>query len=131
MKQTALDLVEKLPEGTALLPCRRRVSCLTLGAEGGARASKSTEGDTQLAGTPFLDRDSAAVMLGAADLATDHRTQHLGRRDSFLRRQKQVAVFFSRRIYTRLYVKGVTVTTHSWPLRNELLAGLLGNNAGS
>ncbi len=132
MKQTALDLVEKLPEGTALLPVQAMGELFNLlvrkaGREP-ARARKAIL-SWQDAFPPI--ETSAAVMLGAADLATDHRLSIWDAVILSAAAEAGCRLLLSEDLQEGFTWKGVTVTNPFSATKNELLAGLLGNNAGS
>jgi predicted nucleic acid-binding protein len=132
MKQRALSLVEKLPDGTALLPVQTLGELFSLLVRKAGRAPA----DARKAILSWQDafapiETSAAVMLGAADLATDHR---LSIWDAVILSSAAEAgcrLLLSEDLQEGFTWKGVTVTNPFSAGRNELLEGLLGNNAGS
>jgi predicted nucleic acid-binding protein len=79
MRQRALNLVEKLPEGTALLPVQTLGELFNLLVRKAGREPTKARKEIlswQNAFPPI--ETSAAMMLGAADLATDHRLSIYG-----------------------------------------------------
>ena len=74
MKRTALGLVEKLPEGAALLPVQTlgELFNLLVRKAGRAPAKARTAILSWKDAFPLIET-SAEVMLAAADLATDHQ----------------------------------------------------------
>jgi predicted nucleic acid-binding protein len=74
MKRTALGLVEKLPEGAALLPVQTlgELFNLLVRKVGRAPAKARTAILSWKDAFPLIET-SAQVMLAAADLATDHQ----------------------------------------------------------
>ena len=74
MKQTALELVHKLPEGAALLPVQTLCELyhLLVRKAGRTRAKARTAILSWRDAFPVIDT-SDEVMLAAADLATDHQ----------------------------------------------------------
>jgi len=132
MKQTALDLVEKLPEGTALLPVQTLGELFNLLVrKAGREPAKARKAmlSWQDAFPPI--ETSAAVMLGAADLATDHRLSIWDAVILSAAAEAGCRLLLSEDLQEGFTWKGVTVTNPFSAVKNELLAGLLGNNAGS
>jgi len=74
---------------------------------------------------------SAAVMLGAADLATDHRLSIWDAVILSAAAEAGYRLLLTEDLQEGCTCKGVTVTNPFSAIKNELLAGLLGDNAGS
>ena len=132
MKQTALDLVQKLPEGTTLLPVQTLGELFNLLVrKAGREPAKARKAmlSWQDAFPPI--ETSAAVMLGAADLATDHRLSIWDAVILSAASEAGCRLLLSEDLQEGFTWKGVTVTNPFAATKNELLAGLLGNNAGS
>ena len=70
-------------------------------------------------------------MLGAADLATDHRLSIWDAVILSAAPEAGCRLLLSEDLQEGLTWKGVTVTNPFSAAKNELLAGLLGSNAGS
>lgn len=111
MKRTALELVEKIPEGAALLPVQTLGELFNLLVRKAAR----TPAKARKAILSWKDafpgiETSAEVMLGAADLATDH---HLSIWDSVVLSAAAEAgcrLLLSEDLQQGFTWKGVTVT---------------------
>lgn len=126
MKRQALAVVEKLPEGAAILPVQ------TLGELFHLLVRKAGRPPTQARKAILSWRDafplaetSAEVMLAAADLATDHR---LGIWDAVIVSAAAEAgcrLLLSEDLQDGFTWKGVTVTNPFLTPRHELLAALL------
>lgn len=131
-KQVALDLVEKLPEGAALLPVQTLGELFNLLVRKAGRtpvkARKALLGWQDA--FPLIET-SAEVMLGAADLATDHQ---LGIWDAVILSAAAEAgcrLLLSEDMQEGFTWKGVTITNPFATPRHELLQALLGDNAES
>lgn len=111
MKRTALELVEKIPEGAALLPVQTLGELFNLLV----RKAGRTPAKARKAILSWKDafpgiETSAEVMLGAADLATDH---HLSIWDSVVLSAAAEAgcrLLLSEDLQQGFTWKGVTVT---------------------
>jgi predicted nucleic acid-binding protein len=130
MKQTALGLVEKLPEGAVLLPVQTLGELFNLlvrkagRAPGRARTAILSWKDA----FPLIET-SAEVLLAAADLATDHQ---LSIWDSVILSAAAEAgcrLLLSEDLQEGFTWKGVTVTNPFSTPKHELLSGLLTNSA--
>ena len=129
MKRQALALVEKLPEGTALLPVQ------TLGELFNLLVRKAGRSPAQARKAILSWRDafplvetSAEVMLAAADLATDHR---LGIWDAVIVSAAAEAgcrLLLSEDLQDGFTWKGVTVTNPFSTPKHELLTALLASD---
>ena len=129
MKRQALALVEKLPEGTALLPVQ------TLGELFNLLVRKAGRSPAQARKAILSWRDafplvetSTEVMLAAADLATDHR---LGIWDAVIVSAAAEAgcrLLLSEDLQDGFTWKGVTVTNPFSTPKHELLAALLASD---
>jgi predicted nucleic acid-binding protein len=78
-----------------------------------------------------LVETSAEVMLAAADLATDHRLSIWDGVILSAAAEVGCSLLLSEDLQEGFTWKGGTVTNPFSAAGNELLAGLLGNNAGS
>ena len=132
MKRQALAVVEKLPEGAAILPVQ------TLGELFHLLVRKAGRPPAQARKAILSWRDafplvetSAEVMLAAADLATDHR---LGIWDAVIVSAAAEAgcrLLLSEDLQDGFTWKGVTVTNPFSTPKHELLAALLAGNPES
>jgi len=126
MKRKALEIVEKLPEGAALLPVQTLGELFNLLV----RKARRTPAQARKAILSWRDafplvETSAEVMLGAADLATDHR---MGIWDAVILSASAEAgcrLLLSEDLQDGFTWKGVTVTNPFSTRRHELLTALL------
>ena len=126
MRKTALELVERLPEGTALLPVQ------TLGELFNLLVRKAKRSPARARKAILSWRDafplvetSADVMLAAADLATDHQ---LSIWDSVIlsaAAESGCRLLLTEDMQEGFTWKGVTVTNPFATSKHELLAALL------
>jgi predicted nucleic acid-binding protein len=126
MKRMALGLVEKLPEGAALLPVQTlgELFSLLVRKAGRAPAKARTAILSWKDAFPLIET-SADVMLAAADLATDHQ---LGIWDSVILSAAAEAgcrLLLSEDLQEGFTWKGVTVTNPFSTPTHDLLSGLL------
>jgi predicted nucleic acid-binding protein len=130
MKELALKLVEKLPEGTTVLPVQ------TLGELFNVLVRKAGRSPANARAAILSWRDafplietSATVILGAADLATDH---DLGIWDAVILSAAAEAgcrLLLSEDLQEGFTWSGVTVTNPFSPSRHILLSSLLDETA--
>lgn len=129
MRRTALELVDKLPEGAVLLPVQSLGELFNLLVRKAGRAPATARKAILSWKDAFpLIETSAEVMLAAADLATDH---HLGIWDSVILSATAEAgcrLLLSEDLQEGFTWKGVTVTNPFSTPKNELLAALLTNS---
>lgn len=132
MKQKALDLVEKLPEGAALLPVQTLGELFKLLVrKAGRTPAKARKALLSWQDAFPLIETSAEVMLGAADLATDHQ---LGIWDAVILSATAEAgcrLLLSEDMQEGFTWKGVSITNPFATPRHELLLALLGDKAES
>lgn len=132
MKQKALDLVEKLPEGAALLPVQTLGELFNLLVrKAGRTPAKARKALLSWQDAFPLIETSAEVMLGAADLATDHQ---LGIWDAVILSATAEAgcrLLLSEDMQEGFTWKGVSITNPFATPRHELLLALLGDKAES
>jgi predicted nucleic acid-binding protein len=129
MKRTALGLVEKLPEGTVLLPVQTLGELFNLLVRKARRPPTSAR-EAMLSwmdAFPVIET-SPEVMVAAADLATDHQ---LSLWDSVILSAAAEAgcrLLLSEDLQEGFTWKGVTVTNPFSTPKHELLASLLMNS---
>jgi len=126
MKRAALELVEKIPEGAALLPVQTLGELFNLLVrKAGRTPAKARKAILSWRDAFPLIETSAEVMLAAADLATDHQ---LSIWDSVVLSAAAEAgcrLLLSEDLQQGFTWKGVTVTNPFSAPKHELLAGLL------
>ncbi len=131
MKRTALELVEKLPEGATLLPVQTLGELFNLLVRKAGRTPAKARAAMLSWKDAFpLIETSAEVMLAAADLATDHQ---LSIWDSVILSASAEAgcrLLLSEDLQEGFTWKGVTDTNPFLVRKHELLFGLL-TNSGS
>ena len=126
MKRGALDLVQRLPEGAALLPVQTlgELFNLLVRKAGRARGKARTAILSWLDAFPVIET-SAEVMLGAADLATDHQLRIWDAVVLSAAAEAGCRLLLSEDLQEGFTWKGVTVTNPFSTPRHELLAALL------
>lgn len=129
MKRTALGLVEKLPEGAALLPVQTlgELFNLLVRKAGRAPANARTAILSWKDAFPLIET-SAEVMLAAADLATDHQLTIWDAVILSAAAEAGCRLLLSEDLQEGFTWKGVTVTNPFPSPKHELLAGLLTNS---
>jgi predicted nucleic acid-binding protein len=131
-KRTALELVEKLPQGAVLLPVQTLGELFNLLVRKAGRApTKAREAILSWQDAFSLIETSAEVMLAAADLATYHQ---LGIWDAVILSAAAEAgcrLLLSEDLQEAFTWKGVTVTNPFSTPKHELLAALLASNPES
>lgn len=127
MKAAALDLVQKLPQESTVLPVQTlgELFNVLVRRAGRSAANARTAILSWQDAFPVIDT-SSAVILGAADLATDHR---LGIWDAVILAAAAEAgcrLLLSEDLQEGFTWSGVTVTNPFSPSRHVLLEVLLG-----
>ena len=129
MKRAALELVQKLPEGAALLPVQTLGELFNLLVRKAGRAPARARRALLSWQDAFPSIEtSAAIMLAAADLAADHR---LSIWDSVILSAAAEAgcrLLLSEDLQDGFTWRGVTVTNPFSTPKHELLAALLAAN---
>jgi len=131
MKETALDLLRRLPEGEAAVPVQALGELFNVLV----RKAGRSPADARAAvlgwrdAFPLIDT-SAAVMVAAADLATDHR---LGVWDAVVltaAAEGECRLLLSEDLQEGFTWRGVTVTNPFATERHPLLAALVAGTRG-
>jgi predicted nucleic acid-binding protein len=129
MQKAALEFVERLPEGTALLPVQTLGELFNLLVrKAGRPPAKARKAILSWRDAFPLIETSAEVMLAAADLATSHK---LGIWDSVIlsaAAESGCRLLLSEDLQEGFTWKGVTVTNPFAPSMHELLTALLDGN---
>lgn len=132
MKETALELVEKLPEGAALLPVQTLGELFSLLVRKAGRApANARRAILNWQDAYPLIETSGEVMLAAADLATDHQLSIWDAVILSAAAEAGCRLLLSEDLQEGFTWKGVTVTNPFATPKHELLAALLAANAGS
>lgn len=132
MKETALELVEKLPEGAALLPVQTLGELFNLLVRKAGRApAKARRAILSWQDAYPLIETSGEVMLAAADLATDHQLSIWDAVILSAAAEAGCRLLLSEDLQEGFTWKGVTVTNPFATPKHELLAALLAANPGS
>lgn len=132
MKETALELVEKLPEGAALLPVQTLGELFNLLVRKAGRApAKARRAILSWQDAYPLIETSGEVMLAAADLATDHQLSIWDAVILSAAAEAGCRLLLSEDLQEDFTWKGVTVTNPFATPKHELLAALLAANPGS
>ena len=126
MRKAALELVERLPEGTALLPVQTLGELFHLLV----RKAKRSPGRARKAILSWRDafpliETSAEVMLAAADLATDHQLSIWDSVVLSAAAESGCRLLLTEDMQEGFTWKGVTVTNPFATPKHELLAALL------
>jgi predicted nucleic acid-binding protein len=126
MRKAALELVERLPEGTALLPVQTLGELFNLLV----RKAKRSPGRARKAILSWRDafpliETSVDVMLAAADLATDHRLSIWDSVVLSAAAESGCRLLLTEDMQEGFTWKGVTVTDPFATSKHELLAALL------
>jgi predicted nucleic acid-binding protein len=126
MRKAALELVERLPEGTALLPVQTLGELFNLlvrkAKRSPARARKAILSWRDA--FPLIET-SADVMLAAADLATDHQLSIWDSVVLSAAAESGCRLLLTEDMQEGFTWKGVTVTNPFAPSKHELLRALL------
>ena len=133
MKQTALELVEKLPESAVLLPVQTLAELfnLLLVRKAGRASAKARKAILSWRDAFSLIETSAEVMLAAADLATDHQFSIWDAVILSATAEGGCRLLLSEDLQEGFTWKGVTVTNPFAPKKHELLTALLASGAQS
>jgi predicted nucleic acid-binding protein len=132
MKRAALGLVEKLPEGTALLAVQTLGELFNLLVRKAGRApAKARRAILGWQDTFPLIETSTEVMLAAADLATDHQLSIWDAVILSAAAEAGCRLLLSEDLQEGFTWKGVTVTNPFSTPKHELLAALLSANPES
>ena len=132
MKQKALDLVEKLPDGAALLPVQTLGELFNLLVrKAGRTQTKARKALLSWQDAFSVIETSAEVMLAAADLATDHQLSIWDAVILSAAAEAGCRLLLSEDMQEGFTWKGVSVTNPFAAPRNELLQALIGDNAES
>jgi predicted nucleic acid-binding protein len=126
MRKAALELLERLPEGSTLLPVQTlgELFSLLVRRAGRTAAQARTAMITWRDAFPLIET-SPAVMLAAADLATDHQ---LGIWDAVIlsaAAEAECRLLLSEDLNPGFTWKGVTVANPFATPKHDLLAALL------
>jgi predicted nucleic acid-binding protein len=126
MKKAALELVQRLPEGTTLLPVQTLGELFNLLVrKAGRPPARARKAILSWQDAFPLIETSAEVMLAAADLSTDHQ---LSIWDSVIlsaAAESGCRLLLSEDLQEGFTWKGVTVTNPFARSKHELLAALL------
>ena len=126
MKRTAVELVQKLPESAVLLPLQTlgELFNLLVRKAGWPRAKARSAILSWRDAFPVIET-SAKVMLGAADLATDHQLHIWDAVVLSAAAEAGCRLLLSEDLQEGFTWKGVTVTNPFLTPKHELLAALL------
>lgn len=130
MKRSALELIEKLPEGAALVPVQvlGELFNVLVRKAGRTRARAQAAMQTWHDAFPVIET-SGEVVIAAADLATDHQ---LGIWDAIILSAAAEAgcrLLLTEHLHEGFTWRGVTVTNPFSPSRHELLTALIASKA--
>jgi predicted nucleic acid-binding protein len=126
MRESALELVRRLPEGTTLLPVQTLGELFNLLVRKAKRPpAKARRAILSWQDSFPLIETSVQVMLAAADLATDHQFNIWDSVILSAAAEAGCRLLLSEDLQEGFTWKGVTVTNPFAPSRHELLAALL------
>jgi predicted nucleic acid-binding protein len=126
MKKAALELVQRLPEGTALLPVQVLGELFNLLVHKAKRSpAKARKAILSWRDAFSLIETSAEVMLAAADLATDHQLDIWDSVILSAAAESGCRLLLTEDLQEGFTWKGVTVTNPFAPSKHELLTALL------
>ena len=132
MKRAALQLVQKLPEGTALLPVQTLGELFNLLVRKAGRAPAKARAAILSWRDAFpVIETSEEVILGAADLATDHELRIWDAVVLSSAAESGCRLLLSEDLQEGFTWKGVTVANPFTTPQHELLAALLAGTPGS
>jgi predicted nucleic acid-binding protein len=132
MKRAAVELVQKLLEGAALLPVQTLGELFNLLVRKAGRARAKARAATLSWRDAFpVSETSAEVMLAAADLATDHQLRIWDAMILSAAAEAGCRLLLSEDLQEGFTWKGVTVTNPFTTPKHELLAALLAAHPGS
>ncbi len=126
MKRAALELIEKLPPGTVLLPVQTlgELFNLLVRKAGWPRAKARSAILSWQDAFPLIET-SAPVMLAAADLSTDHQFAIWDAVVLSAAAEAGCRLLLSEDLHEGFTWRGVTVTNPFSARKHEVLAGLL------
>jgi len=132
MKRAALELVEKLPSGTVLLPVQTLGELFNLLV----RKARWPPANARSAILSWQDafpliETTAQVMVGAADLSTDHQLAIWDAVVFSAAAEAGCRLLLSEDLHEGFTWRGVTVTNPFSARKHEVLAGLLAGEAES
>jgi predicted nucleic acid-binding protein len=126
MRKAALELVQRLPEGAALLPVQTLGELFNLLVRKARRPpAKARKAILSWRDAFPLIETSAQVMLAAADLATDHQLTIWDSVILSAAAESGCRLLLSEDLQEGFTWKGVTVTNPFAPSKHELLTALL------
>src|SRR5580692_5448461 len=126
MRRTALELVDKLPEGAVLLPVQTLGELFNLLVRKAGRApARARKAILSWRDAFSLIETSAEVMLAATDLATDHQLSIWDAVILSATAEAGCRLLLSEDLQEGFTWKGVTVTNPFSTPKHELLAALL------
>ena len=126
MKKAALQLLEKLPEGATLLPVQTLGELFSLLVRKAGRTAKQARAAILAWRDAFpLIETSPAVLLAAADLATDHQLNIWDAVILSAAAEAGCRLLLSEDLNPNFTWRGVTVANPFATTKNELLAALL------
>ena len=131
-KRTALELVQRLPEGAVLLPVQALGELFhLLVRKAGRPPAKARRAILSWQDAfPLIDT-SAEIMLSAADLATDHQLSIWDAVILSATAEAGCRLLLSEDLQEGFTWKGVTVTNPFLTRKHELLVALLAGDPGS
>lgn len=130
MKKVALQLLEKLPEGATLLPVQTLGELFSLLVRKAGRTAAQARAAILAWRDAFpLIETSPAVLLAAADLATDHQLNIWDAVILSAAAEAGCRLLLSEDLHPGFTWKGVTVANPFAPTKHALLAALLVANA--
>lgn len=132
MKRAALELMQELPEGAALLPVQTlgELFSLLVRKAGHTRARARTATLSWRDAFPVIET-SPEVLVAAVDLATDHPLSIWDAVILSAAAEAGCRLLLAESLQQGFTWKGVTVTNPFSTPMHELLAALLAPNAGS
>ena len=126
MRKAALELVQRLPEGTTFLPVQTLGELFNLLVRKARRPPvKARKAILSWRDAFPLIETSAQVMLAAADLATDHQLTIWDSVILSAAAESGCRLLLSEELQEGFTWKGVTVTNPFAPSKHELLTALL------
>ena len=126
MRKAALELVQRLPEGTTFLPVQTLGELFNLLVRKARRSPvKARKAILSWRDAFPLIETSAQVMLAAADLATDHQLTIWDSVILSAAAESGCRLLLSEDLQEGFTWKGVTVTNPFAPSKHELLTALL------
>lgn len=131
MKRSALELIESLPEGAAVIPVQvlGELFNVLVRKAGRTRAKARAAMQSWHDAFPVIET-SGEIMIAAADLATDHQ---LGIWDAVIFSAAAEAgcrLLLTEDLHEGFTRRGVTVTNPFLPSRHDLLTALIAGRPG-